>query len=59
MNNNHSHQNDGVDIYQIEIVRKELEALAEEHNFNFQNQFVIQKSVELDRLLNRYNKPST
>ncbi|MCZ1268433.1 Spo0E like sporulation regulatory protein [Paenibacillus sp. RU5A] len=57
--NSNLYQNDVVDMYQIEIVRKELETLAEEHNFNFQNEFVIQKSVELDRLLNRYNKPST
>ncbi|MDN4603869.1 MULTISPECIES: Spo0E family sporulation regulatory protein-aspartic acid phosphatase [Paenibacillus] len=40
----------------IEVRRRELECLVVQHDFNFQDEHVIKKSVELDDLLNLLNK---
>lgn len=40
----------------IERNRRELEILAEKHNFNFQHKAVINKSEQLDKLLNQLNR---
>nr|WP_143767922.1 Spo0E family sporulation regulatory protein-aspartic acid phosphatase [Paenibacillus glucanolyticus] len=40
----------------IEVKRRELECLVVQQDYNFQDEHVIKKSVELDELLNLLNK---
>jgi len=46
-------------FFRIELLRKELNALGENLNFNLQHQEMLQKSVELDQLIVQYYKNSS